>query len=70
MAAFPYIIVMNYILALIIFGLCFGAMAFGLIFAKKALKRGCGFSPEDCACKKEGKDPSECDTTPEKKVNS
>lgn len=52
---------MNYLIALLIFGLCFLGMAVGLIFAKKALQKGCSTDPDSCTCRKENKDPSNCD---------
>ncbi|VAW18176.1 hypothetical protein MNBD_BACTEROID05-304 [hydrothermal vent metagenome] len=52
---------MNYFLAIIVFLFCFGAMAIGLILAKKVLTKGCSIDPDACKCRKEGKDPSECD---------
>jgi len=53
--------IMNLLLTLTIFGFCFAAMAIGLIVAKKVLQKGCSVDPDSCACRKEGKDPSECD---------
>jgi len=61
---------MNFLMALLIFGLCFAGMAIGLIVAKKVLQKGCAMSPEDCACRREGKDPDECDYDPSKDSNS
>jgi len=61
---------MNFLLTLIILGLCFAALGIGFIVKRKVLQRGCGLSPEDCACLKEGKDPSTCDTDPSQKQNS
>lgn len=52
---------MNYLLAFLVLVACFALMAVGVIFAKKVLKRGCSLNPQDCACRKEGKDPSACD---------
>ncbi|HLF18938.1 MAG TPA: hypothetical protein VI749_08645 [Candidatus Omnitrophota bacterium] len=57
---------MNLLATLIILAICFAAMAVGLLIKRKALQRGCGLSPDDCACLKEGKDPDEC----EKPANS
>lgn len=46
---------MNYLVAFLIFGICFLGMAVGLIFAKKILEKGCCSSPDDpdatCGCK-------------------
>jgi hypothetical protein len=52
---------MNYLATFLILAGCFAAMAIGLLIAKKVLKKGCGIDPDDCLCKKEGKDPSQCD---------
>jgi len=52
---------MTVFLTFIIFSTCLAAMAVGLIFAKKALRKYCGNTPEDCACRAEDKDPNECD---------
>ncbi len=50
---------MNYLIPFLIFCLCFGGMALGLIFAKKILKKGCSSSPDDpdatCGCKNQKK---------------
>lgn len=46
---------------LVVLSLCFSLMAIGLIFARKALRRGCSINPEECACLKEGKSPKECE---------
>jgi hypothetical protein len=56
-----YTAVMSYLITLLIFTLCFLAMAVGIIFAKKTLQKGCSVDPDSCACRKEGKDPSACD---------
>lgn len=53
--------IMNYLAAFLILGLCFAAMAIGLIVAKRILKRGCSLDPDSCACRREGKDPAQCD---------
>ena len=37
------------------------SVVIGLIVAKKSLQKGCSVSPDDCACRKEGKDPADCD---------
>jgi hypothetical protein len=46
---------MNYLLAFIIFGICFIGMAVGIIFAKRALRKSCSADPSNpganCACK-------------------
>lgn len=55
---------MDYLLAFLIFGGSLLGMAIGLIFTRKALQKGCSVDPESCACRKEGKDPSDC-TSPE-----
>ena len=52
---------MRYFIAFIILGLCFTAMAVGLIVAKRILRRGCSLDPDSCACRREGKDPSQCE---------
>jgi len=52
---------MNTIVTILVFGLCLAGMAIGFIFSKKVLKRGCSTDPEDCACRKEEKDPEKCD---------
>ena len=52
---------MNYLITFLIFSACFMAMAIGLLIAKKVLKKGCSVDPDSCACRKEGKDPTECD---------
>ena len=52
---------MDYMIAFLIFSLCFIAMALGVIISKKALQKGCAVDPDSCACRREGKDPSECD---------
>jgi hypothetical protein len=52
---------MNYLLAFLIFSLCFLGMAIGLLIAKKALRKECSLDPDSCTCRKEGKDPSSCD---------
>lgn len=51
---------MHYLITFLIFGLCLLGMAIGLILAKKVLKKGCADTPEDCACRNDGKDPSDC----------
>jgi hypothetical protein len=52
---------MSYVLAFIIFGLCFIAMAVGLLFAKKVLRKGCSADPSNpdatCACKAKEQSP-------------
>jgi hypothetical protein len=53
---------MSLVITLIIFGLCFSAMAIGLLISGKALKKGCSDNPDDCACRKDGKDPDRCST--------
>jgi hypothetical protein len=58
---FPYTTFMYYLTTFLIFGLCIFGMAIGLIFAKKALKKGCSIDPDACECLKEGKDPSRCE---------
>ena len=60
---------MNHFITFLIFSLCFLGMAIGLIFAKKALKKGCSIDPDSCACREEGKDPSLCDQTPKDQPN-
>ena len=55
---------MNLAFTLLIFASCFALMAIGLLIAKKVLKKGCSMSPEDCLCRKEGKDPAQCDIEP------
>ncbi|GEM_PF-2351309 len=52
---------MNYAAAFIIIGLCFTAMAVGLIVTKRILKKGCSLDPDSCLCRREGKDPDECE---------
>jgi hypothetical protein len=52
---------MTIALSILIFSVCIAAMAVGLIVAKKTLKKGCSEAPEDCACRTEGKDPTQCD---------
>jgi len=52
---------MNYVAAFLVLGLCFAAMAIGLIVAKRILRRGCSIDPNSCACRREGKDPAQCD---------
>ncbi len=52
---------MNYLAAFLILGLCFAAMAIGLIVAKRILRRGCSLDPDSCACRREGKDPAKCE---------
>jgi hypothetical protein len=52
---------MKFLLAFFIFAVSFTAMAVGLIFAKKALRKGCSDNPQSCACRTEGKNPSDCD---------
>ena len=52
---------MSYLLTLLIFSLCVLGMAIGLIVAKKTLQKGCSVDPDSCECRKEDKDPSECD---------
>lgn len=51
---------MKFLLTFLIFTGCLAAMAVGLIFAKKSLRKGCSDDPESCACRAEGKDPSQC----------
>jgi hypothetical protein len=53
---------MTFIAAVLIFILCFAGMAAGLIIAKKVLKKGCSTDPDSCACRRDGKDPSSCDS--------
>ena len=50
-----------YVWVIVAFGACFAAMAIGIIFAKKILKKGCSLDPEECICRKEGKDPDKCE---------
>ena len=52
---------MSFLAAILILGLCILAMAVGLIFAKKVLKKGCSLNPDECECRREGKDPSKCE---------
>jgi len=52
---------MSFLMTFLVFGGCILAMAVGLIFAKKSLKKGCSTDPESCACLNEGKDPSSCE---------
>ena len=52
---------MTLLLTFLVLGGCVLAMSIGLIFAKKALKKGCSLDPDACACLKEGKDPTQCD---------
>ncbi len=46
---------MNYLLAILIVSASFAAMAVGVIFARKVLRKGCSADPNDpnaiCACK-------------------
>jgi hypothetical protein len=56
-----YIKGMNFILTFLILAVCFSLMAIGLLVAKKTLRRGCSVNPDDCACRRQGKDPSSCD---------
>ena len=51
---------MSYLITAIALILCFVGMAIGLIVAKKVLRKGCAENPDDCACRAEGKNPSEC----------
>ncbi|MCK5612371.1 hypothetical protein KAR91_61435 [Candidatus Pacearchaeota archaeon] len=47
---------MNYLLTFIILAACFLGMAVGVIFAKKALRKGCSLDPENpnssCTCQR------------------
>ena len=52
---------MKYVLTTIILFFLFGLMAIGYILKRKTLRRGCSLNPDDCACLKEGKDPTKCD---------
>ena len=52
---------MSLLITFLIFGLCFFAMAIGLIIAKKVLKKGCSIDPDDCECLADDKDPAQCD---------
>lgn len=52
---------MNYLVTLVAFGAFFFLMAVGLIFAGKMLKKGCSTDPGSCPCRREGRDPSECE---------
>ena len=52
---------MPFLMTFLVFSGCVLAMAVGLIFAKKVLKKSCSTDPDACACLKEGKDPSRCD---------
>jgi len=56
-----YIESMNLLLTFLILAACFGLMAIGLLAAGKTLRRGCSVNPDDCACRRQGKDPSQCD---------
>ena len=50
---------MEYLIVIIIFGLCALAMNIGLIFKNKPLKKACGDSPDGCEiC---GGEPDRCE---------
>ena len=55
-----YTAAMELFATLVVLSLCFGLMAVGLMFSRKALRRGCSINPDECACLKEGKSPQEC----------
>ena len=52
---------MTYLIAFIVFGICIAGMAIGLIIKRKELVKGCSIDPDECACIRDGKDPSKCD---------
>jgi hypothetical protein len=52
---------MEFFTTLIVLLLAFGLMAVGLLFSRKALRKGCSIDPDACACLKEGKPPEKCD---------
>ena len=54
---------MNIALTFALFGFFFTAMAIGVIITGKSLKKGCGDNPHDCACRKEGKSPEDCNSS-------
>lgn len=63
MADLAYSNTVNLFLTLLVLITCFGLMAIGILVARKTLRRGCSVNSDDCACRRQGKDPSRCDQT-------
>jgi len=52
---------MQTLLTILILILCAAGLGAGLLLANKVMRKGCSEDPDGCACKRESKDPSDCD---------
>ncbi len=48
---------MTYVIAILVLAVCFGLLCAGLLFARRALRKGCSLGP-DCHCKTESTRPT------------